>query len=60
MNKVAQETNAERIVELANFWWESMDMKQIEEYVIDTLSDYYIKNPTDFEERWMEYKEIME
>ena len=50
----------ERMEELAFYWWESMDMNQIEEYVVETLKDHYTKNPTDFEERWKEYKEVMD
>ena len=50
----------ERIEELALYWFESMDMQQMKEYVVETLKDYYVKNPTDFEEQWKEYREIMD
>ena len=50
----------ERIEELALYWFESMDMQQMKEYVVETLKDHYVKNPTDFEGQWKEYREIMD
>lgn len=49
----------EHISELASYWFDGMDMKELKEYVIGTLKAHYVKNPADFKEQWKEYKEIM-
>ena len=53
-------THEERIEELAYYAWECMDMKDVEAYVIETLTIAYKKYPADFDAQWKNYKEITE
>jgi hypothetical protein len=53
-------THEERIEELAHYVWESMDMGDVETYIVDSLSSFYKENPTEFNEQWKEYIEVIE
>jgi len=48
------------VKELAHYVWESMDMGDVETYIVDSLSSFYKENPTEFNEQWKEYIEVIE
>jgi len=48
------------VKELAHYVWESMDMGDVETYIVDSLSSFYKENPTEFEEQWKDYIEVIE
>jgi len=50
-------TTKERIKELAEYVWEGMDMKVVEVFVLETLTDNFEKHPKEFEAAWKDYQE---
>ena len=48
------------VKELAYYVWETMDMKDAETYIVESLSSFYKENPTDFEQQWNDYIEVIE
>jgi hypothetical protein len=48
------------VKELAHYVWESMDMGDVESYIVDSLSSFYKENPTEFNEQWKNYIEVIE
>ena len=48
------------VKELAHYVWETMDMKDAETYIVESLSSFYRENPTDFTQQWNDYIEVIE
>ena len=57
---MATEERTPDVKELAHYVWESMDMGDVETYIVDSLSSFYKENPTDFEQQWNDYIEKIE
>ena len=56
-------TNEERtadVKELAHYVWETMDMGDVETYIVDSLRSFYKQNPTEFDDQWRDYIEVIE
>ena len=48
------------VKELAHYVWETMDMKDAETYIVESLSSFYRETPTDFTQQWNDYIEVIE